>query len=46
LRTYSVDNFWFSRSDAVTKLPADEREECQELWADVAAQSKKAGDVK
>ena len=30
--------------DALTKLPADERQACQKLWADVAELLKKAGD--
>jgi hypothetical protein len=32
--------------DAVAKLPAEEREACQKLWADVAEVLKKAGDSK
>jgi hypothetical protein len=32
--------------DAVAKLPPDEREACQKLWADVAELLKKAGDAK
>jgi Flp pilus assembly protein TadD len=32
--------------DAVAQLPADERQACERLWADVAALSKKAGQQK
>ena len=32
--------------DAVAKLPADEREACQKLWADVAALLRKGDGMK